>query len=54
MEKRVFGKNPSQGLGIRLLIGEVPQKGNTPLSPKEVSINQVEGNMTISKLIEDT
>ena len=46
-------KSPSLDLGIRLPIGKVPQRGNTPLDLKEVSIGQVEGNMAISWLIED-
>ena len=39
-----FGKsmslrNPSLGLGIRLLIGKVPLGGSTPLSPIKISTN---------------
>ena len=49
LEKRVFEKNPSLSPGIRLLIGKVPLKGSTPLSPlkKRVSTKQGEANMTI-------
>ena len=53
LEKRVF-ENTSLGPVIRLLIGKVPQRGSTPLSPNEVSTSQVEGSMTISQSIEDT
>ena len=47
-------KNPSLSTGIRLLIGKVPLGGSTPLSPKEVSINYVEGSVAINRLIKDT
>ena len=38
-------RNPSLGLGIGLLIGKVPLGGSTPLSPKEVSTNNVKGSV---------
>ena len=47
-------KNPSLGPGIELPIGKVPLKGSTPLSPKEVSTDLVEGNRAINWLIIDT
>ena len=47
-------KNPSLSLGIRLLIGKVPLKGSTPLSPTKVSIDKVKGSVAISQLIMDT
>ena len=47
-------KNPSLGPGIRLLIGKVPLKGSTPLSPTKVSIEKVKGSVTINQLIIDT
>ena len=47
-------KNPSLGPGIRLLIGKVPLKGSTPLSPTEVSTNKVKGSVAINQLIIDT
>ena len=55
----IFGKdmslkNPSLSLGIRLLIGKVPLKGSTPLSPIKVSTDKVKGNMAINRLIMDT
>ncbi|RVW92641.1 hypothetical protein CK203_041590 [Vitis vinifera] len=37
-----------------LLIGKVPLKGSTPLSPLKVSTNKVKGSMAISQLIMDT
>ena len=47
-------KNLSLDPRIRLLIENVPQRDNTLLSLKEISIGQVEGNVTINKLIMDT
>ena len=46
--------NLSLGPGIMLLIGKVPLKGSTPLSPKKVSTDKVKGNVTINPLIIDT
>ena len=46
--------NLSLGPGIRLLIGKVPLKGNTPLSPIKVSIDKVKGSVAINRLIMDT
>ena len=37
--KSVSLKNPSLGPGINLLIGKVPLKSSTPLSPTKISIN---------------
>ena len=34
-------KNPNLGPGIKLLIGKVPQRGSTPLSPIKVSTDLV-------------
>ena len=34
--KNMSLKSPSLSHGIRLLIGKVPQRGSTPLSPKKV------------------
>ena len=55
----IFGKsmslkNLSLSPGIRLLIGKVPLRGNTPLSPIKVSTNKVKGSVTINQLIMDT
>ena len=47
-------KNSSLGLGIRLLIGKVPLKGSTPLSPLKVSTDKVKGSVVINQLIMDT
>ena len=44
-------KNPSLGPGIRLFVGKVPQEGNTPLSPKNVSTSLVEENVATNILI---
>ena len=54
-----FGKsmslrNPSLGPGIKLLIGKVPLKGSTPLSPTKVSTDKVKGSVAINQLIIDT
>ena len=46
--------NLSLGPGIRLLIGKVPLKGSTPLSPIKVSTDKVEGSVAINQLIIDT
>ena len=47
-------KNPSLGPEIKLLIGKVPLRGSTLLSPREVSTDLVEGNEAINWLIENT
>ena len=47
-------KNPSLSPGIRLLIGKVPLKGSTPLSPIKVSIDKIKGSVVINQLIIDT
>ena len=44
-------KNPNLGLGIRLLIRKVPLGDSTPLSPKEVSTDNVKGSVAINQLI---
>ena len=44
-------KNPSLSPGIRLLIGKVPLKGSTPLSPTKVSTDNVKGSVAINQLI---
>ena len=41
-------ENLSVGPRIRLLIGKVFLKGNTPLSPIKVPTDEVEGNETIN------
>ena len=41
-------KNPSLGLGIGLLIEKVPLGDSTPLSPRKVSTDYVEGNVAIN------
>ena len=47
-------KNPSLSPGIRLLIGKVPLKGSTPLSPIKVSTDKIKGSVAINQLIIDT
>ena len=47
-------KNPSLGPGIRLLIGKVPLKGSTPLSPLKVSTDKIKGSVAINQLIMNT
>ena len=47
-------KNTSLGPGIKLLIGKVPLRGSTPLSPTEVFTDSVEGIWAINWLIEGT
>ena len=52
--KKHVCEKPKSEFGDQLLIGKVPLKGSTPLSPIKVCTNKVKGSVAINQLIMDT